>query len=68
MKNLYENNLVVVAMSCAEIEGLRHRVTKAEKENEILLFNSDIDAKQLGIYKTKLDAHSHSYAMNASVQ
>lgn len=32
-------------MSCAEIDALRYRVSKAEKENEILLFNSDIDEK-----------------------
>ena len=43
LRNVYENNLVVIVMSAVEIDGLRQRVSYAEKEVEILKFNADVD-------------------------
>ena len=41
----HANSLMFAAVSSAEIESLRYRVTYLEKENEILKYNSDIDGK-----------------------
>lgn len=54
MRRSIENQLFIIALSCAEIEGLRARVTVSEKENEILKFNSEIDSKNLENLNKKL--------------